>query len=922
MRSDWDRRIAHDYRFWMSDGYASDEAMWEAGARDFSIITRDIESSAQKSILEIGCGVGRLLRSALAHFGEVTGLDVSQVAIEKASELLGEDPKLRLIAGDGDTLTGVETESIDVVFSFAALTSMPVAVIAKYLREAHRVLKPGGVFRLQIYLGEEQSVSWDDTLHLRCFQQSNFEKALQAAGFEKEWIEELELPFQVSFPEAGIVAHVASFRKRASVAEAPERLAELLLPGGEGDETKSVSGVEVEYWMALNYAKELAERGDIRHAKETLEYALSHSNSVTIDVRDLLERILKLIEEKETEQQGRVEAAPIEGDYGRNIALLKERFPAAAERMEKLRSLGGSSVEARETEQGVSLFVDGQSLDHPTKPVAAAEGWAKREATRPEFKTAKQIVVYGSGAGYHLEALFPYIDEKELHLVEASEQVFLAALQNRDLSAVLSKLETLTVGENLETLPVVGRETELLVRTQSQVLSSDHCGKVRAKFYGVRGLDLLTPSITVLGPIQGGTLPILNYTASGLASLHQRIRTVDMSAFKDGFGSLDGLYQDEMRLNLMRGKYTEMLSELVLEMANEKPMDILICMAQAPISGKTLTELRKRGVITVLWFVEDYLRFPVWKYMAQFYDFVFTIQRGECLNAIKAAGAGEVHYLPTACDPIVHAPAELTEKEKQRWGSPISFVGAGYHNRQQLFASLSNMPFKIWGTEWPEGRPFDRLVQEGGRRLKPEEYVKIFSATDVNINLHSSTERDGVDPFGDFLNPRTFELASTGAFQLVDHREYLAEVLEPGKEVVVFHNREDLIEKIQYYLERPEEREAIAQAGRERVHREHTYAHRLRDMLSIIYSSKFEVLKRRKDSSPWSRMLHRAKPHAELHQRCEAAFHRGEEPNLDGLVSDIVNGQGKLSETEQKLLFLFHIRKQMIRMRHEERGGK
>ena len=147
----------------------------------------------------------------------------------------------------------------------------------------------------------------------------------------------------------------------------------------------------------------------------------------------------------------------------------------------------------------------------------------------------------------------------------------------------------------------------------------------------------------------------------------------------------------------------------------------------------------------MLWFVEDYQRFKTWEVLAPYYDYIFTIQRGACLEAIRAAGCPEVHYLPTAFDPFVHGPLELSPEEQARWGSEISFVGAGYHNRQQMFASLANLPFKIWGTEWPECRPFDRLVQEKGRRLAPEEYIKIFNGTKINLNLHSSTERDGVE---------------------------------------------------------------------------------------------------------------------------------------------------------------------------------
>jgi hypothetical protein len=58
----------------------------------------------------------------------------------------------------------------------------------------------------------------------------------------------------------------------------------------------------------------------------------------------------------------------------------------------------------------------------------------------------------------------------------------------------------------------------------------------------------------------------------------------------------------------------------------------------------------------------------------------------------------------------------------------------------------------------------------------------------------------------------------------------------------------------------------------------------------------------------------------ELRERCEKAFARGAEPTLDGLVEDITLGQGNLTEAEQKLLFLFHVRKQITRMESEEAG--
>ncbi|MCB0329202.1 MAG: glycosyltransferase [Bdellovibrionales bacterium] len=925
MKADWDRRIAHDYRFWMSDGYQSDEVMWQSGERDFNIITRDIESASEKSILEIGCGVGRLLKAAVRRYKTVYGLDISEEALKRAGQLIGSEPNLKLLLGDGYTLSHLGDRSIDVVYSFASITSTPLEIFSRYLLEAHRVLKDDAVLRLQVYLGKEQQVNSEDTLHLRCFDNENFERAILAAGYSIEWIEELKLPFQVSFEEAGIIAKIGSFRKTSAARVNHDEIARLLMPNGEPDQADAITGVEVECWMSLNYAKELAESGDIERAKQTLDFAVVHAKSINLDIQDLLEQIVKLIDAKSSELQrspassenASVDVLSGELLYQGNLEIIRQRFPDAYQQLMHGDSEEHGVIECKSTGEGDALLYDGQALDHPSAPKRGASSWVKSQLQSGDYGEAKSLVVYGFAGGYHLEALRDARPQIQLSVVEPSAKTLRYALSRRDLRELLKDIDQLIVGSELSSLRI-SDEAQVLFRPQTSALFPEQTRELKARFYGTRGLELLSPTVSVLGPIQGGTLPILGYTVHGLAQMNQRVRGIDMSSFSGGFNSVEGLVHDEMRQAVLRGKYTETLSDMVLEVANEKPMDILICMAQAPITGKALQALREKGVITVLWFVEDYLRFHAWKYMAQFYDFVFTIQKDDCLEAIKAAGAGEVHYLPTAADPLIHAPMALSDAERTRWGAPISFVGAGYHNRQQMFASLSGLPFKIWGTEWPDCKPFDRMVQEGGRRLKPDEYVKIFNSTDININLHSSTERDGVDPAGDFINPRTFELAASGAFQLVDKRSLLGELFEPGEEIEVFETRAELIEKIDYYLAHPEKRTPFIEKARARVLREHTYQHRLQKMLSIIYSSRYEQLKRRIGTSPWVKVIERASRFPELKSRCETAFKRGEEANLDGLVSDIVSGQGELSETEQKLLFLFHIRKQMIRMRQEE----
>lgn len=925
MQADWDRRVKHDYRFWMSDGYQNDEAMWQAGERDFKIMTAGVANHSEQTFLELGCGVGRLLKPAAKSFKRVIGLDVSLTALEKASNFLSQYQNIELIHGSGFDLKPLEDNSIDFAISFASFSSMPTPVIANYLCELHRVLKAEGTLRLQCYLGKEQKVGLDDTLHVRCFDEDNFRKAVMACGFSVESIVELNLPIQVSYEDLGITAVIVTLKNSDKAAQSSAEVSSILLPDGETELVELEDTNELEYWMALNYAKELLEWGDNSKAKETLEYAVQRSKDVAIDVSDLMERLVNELDAKDSKPVPAAAQIPeevaAEGDLlHTNMRILADRFPAIHAQLEDYlaNATEESLIEVKQSNEGPVVYFNNQCLDHPEKPVAAAKKWTASILNQLKQDDAQSIAVYGLGAGYHIEAIAQKIDR--LIVIEPHLAVLNALIRSRDCSTLFSAIKVLAVGDQIDET-VFRSDTELYVRPQAQVSASEHCRHIRSRYYGERGLAKLHPKIAVLGPLQGGTLPIAGYTSKALRGLNQRVQDLNVSGFASGFHELDKFVFDDLRKAAARGSYTKMLSEVLSVSLNEKPIDILICMAQAPITGELLTKLRQDGVITVLWFVEDYLRFKYWQPMSQYYDFIFTIQKGDCLSALKQAGAGETHYLPTACDPHIHQPLSLSAEERKRWGSPVSFVGAGYHNRQQAFASLADMPFKIWGTEWPGCKPFDRLVQEEGRRLKPDEYIRIFNSSDINLNLHSSMERDGVDPYGDFVNPRTFELAATGAFQLTDQRSLLPELFSED-EIATFKSVSEMKELIRYYLDKPEERQQKANAARQRVLSDHTYDKRLKEMLSVIYSSKYEQLLRRETSSPWTKMLRRSEPYPELHNRCQKAFERGEEPGLDGLVSDIVNGHGKLSETEQKLLFLFHVRKQIIRMRAEERGDK
>jgi spore maturation protein CgeB len=83
------------------------------------------------------------------------------------------------------------------------------------------------------------------------------------------------------------------------------------------------------------------------------------------------------------------------------------------------------------------------------------------------------------------------------------------------------------------------------------------------------------------------------------------------------------------------------------------------------------------------------------------------------------------------------------------------------------------------------------------------------------------------------LNCRAFELAGCGAFQLMTAVPVVAEHFEPGVEIETFRNITELVDKIRHYLRHPEDAAEIARRGSLRAHREHSYEHRLADILRI-----------------------------------------------------------------------------------------
>ena len=154
MRADWNARASEDANYYVAFGRRDqDEAEFFATAAD---VLRDLESQlprlrARDAALEIGCGPGRLMRPLSKRFGEIHGVDVSDEMVRLAGERLRDAPNAHPHHGSGAGLELFEDNRFDFVYSYAVFQHIPSReVVFQYLREAYRVLRPGGVLRCQL----------------------------------------------------------------------------------------------------------------------------------------------------------------------------------------------------------------------------------------------------------------------------------------------------------------------------------------------------------------------------------------------------------------------------------------------------------------------------------------------------------------------------------------------------------------------------------------------------------------------------------------------------------------------------------------------------------------------------------------------------------------------------------------------------
>jgi spore maturation protein CgeB len=164
----------------------------------------------------------------------------------------------------------------------------------------------------------------------------------------------------------------------------------------------------------------------------------------------------------------------------------------------------------------------------------------------------------------------------------------------------------------------------------------------------------------------------------------------------------------------------------------------------------------------------------------------------------------------------------------------VSFIGllrgGNYNKRRELLETLcsrmGNNIF-IWASNLDGLSPVSSIRKRHQGHAWGRDLYRISANSKIALNCHSEQE-------GQFSgNKRLFDVTGLSTLLVTDLTKDLHQLFDLDKEVVAYRNANECVEVLKYYLEHDDEREAIARAGQQRTLREHTYYHRMQELIDI-----------------------------------------------------------------------------------------
>jgi spore maturation protein CgeB len=282
-------------------------------------------------------------------------------------------------------------------------------------------------------------------------------------------------------------------------------------------------------------------------------------------------------------------------------------------------------------------------------------------------------------------------------------------------------------------------------------------------------------------------------------------------------------HQVELFDSFDRGRYRDFadLNLRLIEHVQAFQPDVIFCVLMGyEVWLETLDLIRSRTPAAVVnWGTDDSWKFRQFtRYLTEHVDLHVTTHARALAEAEKLGINNIVVSQWAAATPRLAEPLP-----SQACTYDVSFVGAAYGNRRTQVKEMARRGIDVtcFGHGWERGPVASHIVD------------RIYRSSRVSLNFaDSGLQLSGIGlARSRQVKARTFEVPGAGGFLLSEESDSLAEYFRVGAEMITYRDDDELAEKIRYFLNHSDERDAIARAGHQRVRREHLYEARFAPIL-------------------------------------------------------------------------------------------
>jgi len=292
--------------------------------------------------------------------------------------------------------------------------------------------------------------------------------------------------------------------------------------------------------------------------------------------------------------------------------------------------------------------------------------------------------------------------------------------------------------------------------------------------------------------------------------------------------------------NVLNESDNEELNKKFIEVHKELKPDLTLIIKGGGFTSDTIKKIKEfhKGKL-VGWIFDVTLGGIMLKDTKTYIDFIkeldtfYTIDNS-AVPELKALGVN-AKWLTEGCYPPEHKSVMFNKHQNNQFGADIVFLGSvgGIHpNREKLLERIDKegFDFKIFGDVLYEPDKEPRWVKDHhtGYEAINDYHSIACEASKIVIGIDGWPDRSKA------WSARLYRTLCPGGFLLTNYTKDLEKYFKPGEVLDVYHNEDELIEKILYWLKNEESRNKVAQAGKKLVNEKHTFAIRLKEIIDDL----------------------------------------------------------------------------------------